>query len=107
MHDLPLLIREHIEKAHADERGRSAHLLLHEGPLRQTIIALTTGSALDEHEAPTAASLQVLYGGVCITTAGGEETKLNLGQLHEIPQARHSLTATDDAVVLLTAVTET
>ena len=107
MDDLPLLIREHIEKAHADERGRSAHLLLHQGPLRQTIIALTSGSTLDEHEAPTAASLQVLYGGVCVTTADGEETKIALGQLHPIPQTRHSLAATDDAVVLLTAVTET
>jgi quercetin dioxygenase-like cupin family protein len=107
MDDLPLLIREHIEKAHADKRGRSAHLLLHQGPLRQTIIALTSGSTLDEHEAPTAASLQVLYGGVCVTTADGEETKIALGQLHPIPQTRHSLAATDDAVVLLTAVTET
>ncbi|HEY1176536.1 MAG TPA: LuxR family transcriptional regulator [Phytomonospora sp.] len=107
MHDLPLLIREHIEKATADERGRSAHLLFADGPLRQTIIALTSGSALDEHDAPTAASLQVLYGGVCVTTAEGEETKVSLGQLFPIPQTRHSLRATDDAVVLLTTVTET
>ncbi|MEV0647728.1 LuxR family transcriptional regulator [Phytomonospora sp. NPDC050363] len=107
MHDLPLLIREHIEKAYADERGRSAHLLVNDGPLRQTIIALTAGSSLDEHEAPAAASLQVLYGSVCVTSADGEEMKVSLGQLEAIPQKRHSLTATDDAVVLLTAVTET
>ena len=106
MHDLSLLIREHMEKAHVDPHGRSAHLLIHEGPLRQTIIALTAGTKLDDHEAPLAATLQVLYGDVRITTADGGERE-RCGGLCVIPQERHGLVARDDSVVLLTTVTAT
>lgn len=103
MNDLPLLIREHLDKAAADPHGRSAHLLVHEGPMRQTIIALTAGTSLSEHNAPEAASLQVLYGSVRVTAESGD-SDLVPGQLFPIPQERHGLTATDDTVVLLTAV---
>lgn len=105
MNDLSLLIREHLDKAAEDPHGRSAHLLVHEGPMRQTIIAMTAGTSLADHNAPEAASLQVLYGSVRVTAASGD-ADLDLGQLYAIPQERHGLTATDDTVVLLTAVTD-
>ncbi|MCF2529047.1 cupin [Yinghuangia soli] len=105
MTDVNAAAREQLDKAATSEHGRSAHLLLHEGPLRQTVIALTAGSALDEHNAPTAASLQVLVGEVRLTAPSGD-VELSHGELYAIPQERHGLTALRDAVVLLTAVTE-
>jgi len=102
--DLGKLCEEHLAKARADPHGRSAHLLLHQGPLRQTVIALTAGSALDEHNAPLAASVQALRGAVALTTATTEEP-VREGELHPVPQERHGLRALEDAVVLLTAVT--
>lgn len=102
--DLTAVADEHAAKAAASPHGRSAHLLLHDGVLRQTVIALTAGTALDEHSAPLAASIQVLRGRVALTIAGSR-VELTTGQLHAIPQARHGLLAHTDAVVLLTAVT--
>ncbi|MFG2825583.1 cupin [Kitasatospora sp. NPDC048365] len=102
--DLNAVADEHAAKAADSPHGRSAHLLLHDGVLRQTVIALTAGSALDEHNAPVAASLQVLRGRVSLTIAGRRQ-EVRAGELHVIPQDRHGLLAHTDAVVLLTAVT--
>ncbi|WP_432150106.1 cupin [Streptomyces sp. bgisy029] len=105
MDDLNALADEHLTAARASAHGRSAHLLIQEPPLRQTVIALTSGSALDEHNAPPAASLLVLRGTVRLT-AGSGDAELPAGTLHPIPQERHGLLALDDAVVLLTAVND-
>jgi quercetin dioxygenase-like cupin family protein len=102
--DLGQLCEEHLTRARADPHGRSAHRVLHQGPLRQTVIALTAGSALDEHNAPIAASEQALRGSVALTTPEGEQI-IRPGEIHEVPQQRHGLRALEDAVVLLTAVT--
>ena len=104
MDDLGQLCDQHLAQARSDPHGRSAHLVLHQGPLRQTVIALTAGSALDEHNAPIAASVQALRGSVALTTPGGDRTVLQ-GEIHAVPQERHGLRALEDAVVLLTAVT--
>lgn len=103
-YDLQLLADEHLARAEGSAHGRSAHLLLSEPPLRQSVIALTAGHALDEHSRPVAATLQVLRGTVRLTAAAGDVT-LVAGQLHPIPPDRHGLTAVTDAAVLLTAVT--
>ncbi|MFG3241864.1 cupin [Streptomyces sp. NPDC088190] len=105
MDDLNALADEHLTAARASAHGRSAHRLLHEEPLRQTVIALTSGSALDEHNAPAAASLQVLRGRVRLTAASGDVV-LSAGGLQPIPQERHGLLALEDSVVLLTAVND-
>jgi quercetin dioxygenase-like cupin family protein len=105
MDDLNALTRDQLDDARASAHGRSAHLFLHDGPLRQTVIALTAGSALDEHNAPPAASLQVLRGRVRLTAASGNH-ELIAGQVTVIPHERHGLHAVEDAAVLLTAVTE-
>ncbi|WP_405018228.1 cupin [Kitasatospora sp. NBC_00070] len=102
--DLAAVAEEHAAKAAASPHGRSAHVLLHDGVLRQTVIALTAGTTLDEHNAPAAAGLQVLSGRVALTIAG-RRVELTAGQLHPVPQERHGLLAHTDAVVLLTTVT--
>jgi quercetin dioxygenase-like cupin family protein len=104
MQDLQALAEEHLAAARAAEHGRSAHLVLHDGPLRQSVIALRAGAVLDEHNAPPAASLQVLHGRVRITAESGAQ-ELAAGTLQRIPHERHGLLALEDAVVLLTAVT--
>ncbi|MGW6918806.1 cupin [Kitasatospora sp. NPDC054939] len=104
MDDLEQLADEHLALAAAGPHGRSAQLVVHDGVLRQTLIALTAGTSLDEHNAPSAASLLVLRGRVSVTIAGRLE-ELGAGRLHALPQERHGLLAHTDAVVLLTAVT--
>ncbi|MFJ4341727.1 cupin [Streptomyces sp. NPDC088915] len=105
MLDLTALADEHLAAARTAPHGRSAHLVMHDGVLRQTVIALTAGTSLDEHNAPPAASLQVLRGRVNLTAADRTE-ELRAGTLRMIPKERHGLTALEDAVVLLTAVND-
>jgi quercetin dioxygenase-like cupin family protein len=109
MDDLTALARQQLDDAKASAHGRSAHLFLHDGPLRQTVIALTAGSALDDHTTPPAASLQVLHGHVRLTEADGGAGGQDLiaGQVTPIPHVRHGLRAIEDSAVLLTAVTAT
>jgi quercetin dioxygenase-like cupin family protein len=104
MDDLNALALEHLDKALAAPHGRSAHLLVHQNVLRQTLIALREGTALDEHEAPQAASIQVLHGRVRLTAASGDQVVETDG-LVPIPSERHGLLALSDAAVLLTTVT--
>ncbi|MEU9114525.1 cupin [Streptomyces sp. NPDC048483] len=103
MNDLNTLVRDQIDDARASAHGRSAHLFLHDGPLRQTVIALIAGASLDEHNTPPAASLQVLKGRVRLTRARGNQ-ELKAGQVAAISHERHGLLALEDSAVLLTAV---
>jgi len=64
--DLNELAQEHLAAARDNEHGRSSHLYLHDGQLRQTLIALTKGARLGEHNAPTAASLYVVIGRILL-----------------------------------------
>lgn len=107
MDDLTLLVEQHLDQARRSEHGRSAHLFLRDGPLRQSVIALTAGSELEEHTTPPAASLQALRGRVRLEVRGGDDTELVAGQITGIPQGRHALRALEDSVVLLTSVTAT
>lgn len=81
--------------------GRAAKTVLHEPGLRATLIALRCSHELAEHDAPPAASLQVLSGNVRLVSATGA-TVLRSGQMAAIPHERHSLIADGDALVLLT-----
>lgn len=102
---LTALAREHLEKARAAGSGRSAHTVFggHEHSLRQTLIALTGGTDLDEHESPGEATLQVVSGRVRLA-AGQNHWDGSSGDLIVIPRQRHSLHASEDSVVLLTVV---
>jgi quercetin dioxygenase-like cupin family protein len=100
---LTALAREHLEAARAHSSGRSAHTVYggHEHSLRQTLMALTAGSAMDEHESPGEATLQVLQGRVRLTDSQAHWDG-SAGDHIVVPRTRHGLHAIDDSVVLLT-----
>lgn len=103
---LTALVHEHLAVAHAASAGRSA-VTVHGGrehDLRQTLIALTAGTRLGEHEAPGEATLQVLQGQVTLH-AGDERWEGAAGDHVVIPPRRHDLAAETDAAVLLTVAT--
>ena len=88
---------EHSGRAAATVHGGRHH------SLRQTVIALTAGSELAEHESPGEATLQVLRGRVRLTAESGEGNG-SAGDLLVIPPERHGLSAVEESVVLLTVV---
>ena len=100
---LQALAREQQVLAAAASSGRSARTVWggHEHVLRQTLIALTAGSGMSEHENPGEATLQVMVGRVRLD-AKGNQWDGRQGDLLLIPPSRHSLLALEDAVVLLT-----
>ncbi|WP_081241430.1 cupin domain-containing protein [Streptomyces viridosporus] len=100
---LDALAREHLERAAAASSGRSAATVHggHAHVLRQTLLALTTGTSLAEHENPGEATLQVLRGRVRLTS-GDTAWEGRTGDLIVIPPARHALEALEDSAVLLT-----
>lgn len=105
--DLSTLAHEHIDTARSAASGRSA-VAMHPGRhhrLRQTLIALAADHRLDEHDAPSEATLFVLAGRVRLATAE-ESWEGGPGELLVIPDARHDLLAIDDAAVLLTTVVD-
>ena len=57
---LPDAITQALDKARKAENGRHAELLVNDGPLRQSVIALRRGVRLPEHNSPPAASMQEL-----------------------------------------------
>ena len=100
---LTALQRHHLEKAREAGSGRSAHTVYggHELTLSQTVIALRGEARLDEHENPGEATVQVLHGRVTLVV-GENRWNGSPGDLITIPDARHSLEAVEDSVVLLT-----
>ncbi|MDO8121370.1 cupin [Isoptericola sp. b490] len=103
MAHLPSLVETHLAAAQQDAHGRSAELVVHDGVLRQTVLALRSGTELAEHNSPHAASIQVLAGRVRVTGMSPEE--LGVGEAVALTHDRHSVRALDDAVFLLTTVT--
>jgi quercetin dioxygenase-like cupin family protein len=100
---LTALAREQLEIARQASSGRSAATVYggHEHVLRQTLIALTAGSMLDEHENPGEATLHVLRGRVQLAS-GDVAWEGTPGDLLIVPDARHSVNAIADSAVLLT-----
>ncbi|MBM7091413.1 cupin domain-containing protein [Streptomyces sp. S12] len=100
---LDALAREHLERAAATANGRSATTVYggHEHVLRQTLLALTAGTSLAEHENPGEATLLVLRGRVRLTS-GDDSWEGRDGDLIVVPDARHGLEAVEDVAVVLT-----
>lgn len=105
MTNVALLTDAHLTSARAAANGRSAELVLHDGPLRQTIIALLAGVELGEHNSPPAASIQVLHGRVRVTALDEGDTELGAGELRVLTHERHAVAALEDSAFLLTTVT--
>jgi quercetin dioxygenase-like cupin family protein len=100
---LTALTAQHLETARGSSSGRSAQTVVggHTHTLRQTLIALRAGDALDEHENPGEATVHVLTGRVRLAS-GDTSSDGATGDLLVVPDARHSLTALEDAAILLT-----
>lgn len=99
--DLEQLADELLDRARGEKSGRAGRTLPHPvDGLRQTVIALTSGASLDEHESPGSATLLVLRGSARLA-AGADVVSLGAHQIAPIPDRRHSLHAEEDAVVLL------
>lgn len=103
---LQTLAQDQLAAAREASSGRAAHTVYggHEHALRQTLVAIAGGRELSEHESPGEATLQVLHGRVRLS-ADGADWEGGTGDLAIIPPERHSLSALEDAVVLLTVVT--
>jgi quercetin dioxygenase-like cupin family protein len=105
-HDLTALGEELLAQAADSPHGRASRAVIHGDRQRAVLMAFKPGSALGEHEAPPAATLQVLRGRALLR-AGDREWDLGSGELVPIPQSRHSLEVADeDAVVLLTVAVD-
>ena len=102
-HSLDALAREQLEIAGRAASGRSAETVVggHEHVMRQTLIALTAGTSMSEHENPGEATVQVLRGRVRLT-AGDNEWEGRQGDIIVVPPERHALDAIEDSAVLLT-----
>ncbi|GAB3488224.1 cupin domain-containing protein [Flexivirga lutea] len=100
---LEALARQQLELA-ATHNGHAADTVVggHERVLRQTVIGLTEGAQLSEHENPGEATVYVLRGRVRMFSVGGESWDGRSGDLLKIPDARHSLLALEDTAILLT-----
>ncbi|HEX5878814.1 MAG TPA: YhjD/YihY/BrkB family envelope integrity protein [Actinomycetota bacterium] len=100
---LDALAREQMKAATAAPAGRSARTVYggHEHVLRQTLMALTAGASMSEHENPGEATVHVLHGRVRLV-ADGVAWEGRDGDLLIVPQAPHTLHALEDAAVLLT-----
>jgi quercetin dioxygenase-like cupin family protein len=97
------LTQQHLDLAGRASSGRSAHTVYggQTRTLRQTLIALTAGQQLDDHQNPGEATIHVLHGRVRLVT-GDTSLEGGTGDLLTVPDSRHRLEALDDAVVLLT-----
>jgi quercetin dioxygenase-like cupin family protein len=100
---LDALAREHSNRAGSDTTGRSSTTVYggHERVLRQTLIALVAGRSMSEHENPGEATLFVMRGRVRLA-AKNDAWEGRSGDLIVIPDARHSVEAIQDSVILLT-----
>ncbi|MFC8047006.1 cupin domain-containing protein [Nocardia sp. NPDC057353] len=100
---LTAVARQQLKLAGTATSGRSSQTLFggHANALRQTVVALTAGQSLAEHDNAGEATLQVLSG-TLILISGTTEWKGSAGDLLVIPRARHSVKAVDDVAFLLT-----
>jgi len=92
-----------LDEARANPSGRTARTLTPGAgvPLKQVLLAMTAGSVLQDHRAPGPATLQVVVGSIVLTWQD-HKAEISAGQWAPIPDAIHGVTASEDAVVLLT-----
>ncbi|HET9877473.1 MAG TPA: cupin domain-containing protein [Mycobacterium sp.] len=101
---LTALARDQLGRAAAGSAGRSATTVFggHERVLRQTVIALREGHALDDHDnSADDATVHVLSGRVRLT-AGDDAWIGRTGDLLVVPSGVHAVNALEDSTLLLT-----
>ncbi|WP_182354922.1 cupin [Flaviflexus huanghaiensis] len=97
------MVHQLLDDAIAADNGRKAEIVVSDGPLRQTLIALRAGIELAPHNSPPAASILVLKGDVIVS--GVESTPIGEGSIIALTHERHSVKAVEDSIFLLTTVT--
>ncbi|QCQ90024.1 cupin domain-containing protein [Rhodococcus sp. SGAir0479] len=100
---LTALARQQLKLAAASSSGRSSQTVFggHQRHLRQTVIALSAGKSLAEHDSPGEATMLVLSGKLALI-CGEDSWKGSTGDMLVIPAARHSVEALEDVAFLLT-----
>ncbi|MBF6362193.1 cupin domain-containing protein [Nocardia farcinica] len=100
---LTAVARQQLKLAATASSGRSSQTIYggHAQSLRQTVVALTEGQSLAEHDNLGDATVYVLSG-TLVLISGANEWKGSAGDLIVVPKARHSVKATEDVVFLLT-----
>jgi quercetin dioxygenase-like cupin family protein len=94
---------QQMRLARDSKSGRAARTIFggSGSSLRHTVVALTAGTTLAEHENPGEATILVLEGRVRLVAPEAYWSGCE-GDLLVVPQSRHSLQALTDATVLLT-----
>lgn len=98
---LTALAEEVLERARGGSSGRAARTVHGGRLLRQTLLALTAGSELAEHDSPAEATVQVLTGRIRLSS-GDSGREVAAGDLVAIPPRRHAVAALQDSTFLLT-----
>ncbi|MGP5054815.1 hypothetical protein ACTXJ3_06920 [Brachybacterium paraconglomeratum] len=99
----PVITRS-IDLARSSGAGFHAEPVVRRGALQQTILALTEGTRLTEHEGEVPASLYLMHGAIRVEAP--EPFVIQQGELHELPDRRRAVVAVEDTVMLLTAAAE-
>lgn len=99
---LTAMARTQIRLAAQAPAGRSASTVFggHEHTMRQTVIGIKAGIALQEHENPGEATLTVLSGRITLCSEG-DTWEARTGDLLVLPAGRSQLTALEESAVLL------
>lgn len=92
---------EQLERARRASNGRSSVTVHHGSRVRQTLLALTAGTRLGEHQSPGDATVLCLRGAVVINLPD-RGIEVAEGALVDVPAQRHDLLATEDSLVVLT-----
>lgn len=86
----------------ASATGLARRLVKENGAFKQLVIRLRPGGSLPEHDNPGEATLLVLEGAVrFIEFNSGAVHELRTGDLLAVPQARHSVEADEESLLLL------
>ena len=99
--DLHSAGEELLATARESSDGRASRTVVHGDRMRSVLMALVEGTGLQEHDAPAAATFQVVTGRARLI-AGDQVWEVAAGSVVTIPQERHSVETDQDAVILLT-----
>lgn len=92
---------EQLQRARQASNGRSSTTIHHGSRMRQTLLALTAGTRLAEHQSPGDGTVLCLRGRV-VLNSGERSIEVPEGALADVPAQRHDLVAEKDSLVVLT-----
>jgi quercetin dioxygenase-like cupin family protein len=100
--DLTALGAELVAEAKASPHPCVSRLVIAGPRQRAVLMGFVEGGELGEHDAPAAATFQVLSGRARLHAGNDAEWIVEAGCLVAVPPERHAVTALTDCVVLLT-----